>query len=289
VDFDAAVAELGTLIETLEREGDDRALLALELVDALHRPALAHIVAGEFDHPHVQALLAMYDLADVEPEILAEEALDSVRPYIESHGGQVELLQVQGGVVHLRLGGACDGCAGSTMTLTRGIEEALREHFPGFERIEAHAPEPVSAGGLPMASVAPPATPAPPAADLLQIDQVRPDNGAVATLRRPVFATVGELDELPPGGLRVVSADGIHVLLANVAGEVYALRDGCAVDGRTLAGGRLTGPIVVCPWHNCAYDVRSGKRADDEPGAAGLAVLPIAVQDGVLKVAVNVA
>jgi nitrite reductase/ring-hydroxylating ferredoxin subunit len=45
----------------------------------------------------------------------------------------------------------------------------------------------------------------------------------------------------------------------------------------------------VCPWHNCAYDVRSGKRADDEPGAADLAVVPVAVHDGVVKVAVNVA
>lgn len=257
MDFDAAVAELGTLVETLEREGDERALLLLELVDAIHRPALAHIVAGDLDHPLAQTLMAMYDLADVEPEILVEEALDEVRPYIESHGGQVELLEVDGGAVHLKLGGACDGCAGSAMTLTRGIEQALREHFPGFTRIVAHAPEP----------------------ELLQIE----------LMHRPVFADVGALTGLPPGELKVVDADGVAVLLANVDGDVYALRDGCPVDGRTLAGGRLAGSVVVCPWHNCAYDARSGRRADDEPGAAGLAVVPIAVQDGALKVAVNVA
>jgi len=257
VDFDAAVAELGALVETLERDGDERALLLLQLVDAIHRPALARIVAGDVDDPLAQTLLAMYGLADVEPEILVEEALDEVRPYIESHGGHVELLEVDGGVVHLRLGGACDGCAGSAMTLTRGIEQALREHFAAFERIVPHAPE----------------------QGLLQIE----------VLRRPVFAQVGELADLAPGTIRVVDADGVDVLLANVDGDVYALRDGCVVDGRTLAGGRLAGSIIVCPWHNCAYDARSGKRADDEPGAADLAVVPIAVQDGALKVAVDVA
>jgi len=267
VDFDAAVAELGTLVETLEREGDERALLLLELVDAIHRPALERIVAGELDHPLAQTLMAMYDLTEVEPAILVEEALDDVRPYIESHGGEVELLDVRGGDVHLRLGGACDGCAGSTMTLTRGIEQALRDHYPAFERIVSHAPEPA----------------------LLQIEMVRPDSSAVASMPRPVFADAADLDDLRPGDLRVVDADGVPVLLANVDGEVYALRDGCAVDGRTLAGGRLAGGIVVCPWHNCAYDARSGKRADDEPGAAGLAVVPVAVHDRAVKVAVNVA
>ena len=256
MDFDAAVAELETLVATLERDGDERALLLLQLVDAIHRPALERIVAGDLDHPLAQTLLAMYGLAEVEPEILVEEALDEVRPYIESHGGSVELLDVDGGAVHLRLSGACDGCAGSAMTLTRGIEQALREHFPAFKRIVAHAPEP----------------------PLLQIE----------LLKRPVFADVAALDELAEGELRVVEADGTPVLLANVDGDVYAVVDGCPVDGRTLANGRLAGSVVVCPWHNCAYDVRSGKRADDEPGQA-LPVVPVAVQDRTVKVAVNVA
>lgn len=284
MDFGTAVAELGALVETLEREGDERALLLLELVDAIHRPALARILDGDLDDPTAQTLLAMYDLVDVDDHVLAEEALDSVRPYIESHGGHVELLDVVGGEVHLRLGGACDGCAGSTLTLTRGIEEALREHLPGYERIVAHPPEPV-AGGLPMAAAQEP----PPITELLQIQLIRPDSGAVASLPRPVFAAVASLEELPPGAMQVVDADGTAVLLANVGGEVYAVRDGCPLDGRTLAGGKLSGSVVVCPWHNCAFDVRSGRSAEDEQLPQRLGVVPVAVQDGLLKVAVNVA
>jgi Fe-S cluster biogenesis protein NfuA/nitrite reductase/ring-hydroxylating ferredoxin subunit len=256
VEFRQAVAELDALVRTLEREGDERALLLLELVDAIHRPALQRIVEGRLDDPCAAALLAMYDLAPVDPRVLAEEALDDIRPYIESHGGAVELLDVHDGVVHLRLSGACDGCAGSTMTLSRGVEAALREHLPGFERVELEPAE----------------------RPLLQI----------ADLRRPVFVDVGSLDGLAPGALRAAAVEGVDVLMANVDGEVFAFRDGCAVDGLSLQGGRLTGSVLVCPWHNCAYDARSGRRLD-EAGAPGLRAIPMALVDGTLKVAVNVA
>src|SRR5438094_408813 len=72
VEFDAAVAELDALVRTLEREGDARALLLLELVDAIHRPALERLARGETDDPQVAALLAMYDLAPVPDEVLVQ-------------------------------------------------------------------------------------------------------------------------------------------------------------------------------------------------------------------------
>lgn len=254
MDFDRAVAELDTLVQTLEREGDERALMLLELIDAIHRPALGRIAAGDLDHPLAQALLAMYDLAPVDDALLAEEALDEVRPYIRSHGGEVDLLRVEDGVVHVAMSGACQGCAGSAMTLQRGIEATLREHFPGFRELVSHEPT-----------------------NVIELED---------RLRRPVFADVG--GEPGAGELRSVTVDGVAVLLANVEGEVYAFRDGCAVDGLPLGGSRLTDTVLVCPWHNCAYDARSGKRVD-EPAAAGLAVVPVAFADGVVKVAVNVA
>ena len=128
MEFDEAVAELDTLVQTLEREGDERALLLLELVDAIHRPALELIARGETEHPLARTLLAMYDLAPVDDAVLVEEALDSIRPYVESHGGKVELLGVEDGIVTVRMSGSCRGCAGSAITVRRGIEEALREH-----------------------------------------------------------------------------------------------------------------------------------------------------------------
>jgi Fe-S cluster biogenesis protein NfuA/nitrite reductase/ring-hydroxylating ferredoxin subunit len=262
MEFNEAVAELDTLVQTLEREGDERALMLLELVDAIHRPALELIARGDTEHPLARTLLAMYDLAPVDDAVLAEEALDSVRPYVESHGGRVDLVRVEDGVVTVRMSGACQGCAASAMTLRRGIEQALREHYPDFREVVAEEPD----------GAAEPAGP-----KLLQIED----------LRRPVFEDAGAAGE--PGQLRTIEADGVSVLLANVGGDVYAFRNGCAVDGLPLEGGRLTGDgVLVCPWHNCAYDARSGKRVD-EPGEPGLPVVPVALQDGTVRVAVNVA
>ncbi|MBA2359533.1 MAG: NifU family protein [Actinobacteria bacterium] len=259
MDFDRAVAQLATLVETLERDGDERALELLELVDAIHRPALDLIARGELEHPIAQALLAMYDLRPMEDEVRVQAALDEVRPYIHSHGGEVELLGVEDGVVHLRLAGACVGCAGSAMTMQRGIEEALRAGYPAFRELVAHEPEPAQV-------VAP----------VVQIGK----------FRRPVFAEAGAAEDVAPGELRAVTVEDIGVLLANVEGEIYAFKNGCPVDGLPLEGGRLADAVLVCPWHNCAYDARSGKRVDDE-AEPGLAVVPIAVEQGAVRVAVN--
>jgi Fe-S cluster biogenesis protein NfuA len=63
------------------------------------------------------------------------EALDRVRPGIESHGGDVELIGVKDGVAGIRMSGACDGCPMSQMTLRMGIELVIREAAPEIEQV----------------------------------------------------------------------------------------------------------------------------------------------------------
>ena len=72
-------------------------------------------------------------------------ALEEVRPYLQSHGGNVELLGVEGGVARLRMQGSCGGCPSSAMTLKLAIEEAIQKAAPDLEGIEAEGvaePEP---------------------------------------------------------------------------------------------------------------------------------------------------
>ena len=280
MEFDQAIKELETLIGTLERDDDDRALLLLQLVDAIHRPGLELLATGETEHPMAQALLAMYDLAPVEEHIQVEEILDDVRPYIESHGGDLELLDVEDGVVHVRLSGSCSGCAASAITLRRGVEDALREKYPNFKEVVPHEAEGAEAetngaNGGPQ---------------LLQIEGLS-DQRPKRKLNRPVFEDAGSIEDLGPGGMKAVEVDGASVLIVNIDGEPYAFKNSCPTDDRglPLEGGRLSGKVLVCPWHNCGYDARSGKRADDEPDKPDLAVVPIALRDGKLQVAVNVA
>jgi len=66
-----------------------------------------------------------------------EEVLGKIRPSLQADGGDVELVDVQDGVVKLRLTGACAGCPMSTMTLRMGVEKTLREEIPEIKRVEA--------------------------------------------------------------------------------------------------------------------------------------------------------
>lgn len=75
-------------------------------------------------------------MEDVESQV--ESVLAEIRPYIHSHGGEVNLVQVTPqGVVRLQLLGACDGCPMSTMTLRFGIERLLQERIPGIRSVES--------------------------------------------------------------------------------------------------------------------------------------------------------
>ncbi len=68
-----------------------------------------------------------------------ERTLDTLRPYIASHRGHVEVVDFDEGegVLLLRLGGTCQGCAASTVTLKQGIETRLREMVPEVKHVEA--------------------------------------------------------------------------------------------------------------------------------------------------------
>jgi Fe-S cluster biogenesis protein NfuA len=65
-----------------------------------------------------------------------ETVLDEMRPYLMSDGGNVELVEIDGPVVKLRLQGACGSCPSSTMTLRMGIERRLREFIPEIAEVE---------------------------------------------------------------------------------------------------------------------------------------------------------
>lgn len=65
-----------------------------------------------------------------------ETVLDELRPYLMADGGNVELVEIDGPIVRLRLQGACGSCPSSTMTLKMGIERRLREYIPEIAEVE---------------------------------------------------------------------------------------------------------------------------------------------------------
>ncbi len=69
------------------------------------------------------------------PEV--EKTLNKIRPALQADGGDGELVDVVGGVVKVRLTGACGGCPMATITLKNGIEALLKEEVPAVERVES--------------------------------------------------------------------------------------------------------------------------------------------------------
>jgi Fe-S cluster biogenesis protein NfuA len=65
-----------------------------------------------------------------------ETVLDEMRPYLMADGGNVELVEIDGPIVKLRLNGACGSCPSSTMTLRMGLERRLREEIPEINEVE---------------------------------------------------------------------------------------------------------------------------------------------------------
>ena len=116
----------------------------------------------------IASLLLIHGLYPVSLEARVREALDSVRPYMESHGGDVELLGIADGVARLRLEGRCVGCAASAATLELGIRQALEVSAPDLEGLEVEGvleepthEAPPGAILLPMAGAVPAPAPAP--------------------------------------------------------------------------------------------------------------------------------
>ncbi|MES0364051.1 MAG: NifU family protein [Desulfobacteria bacterium] len=66
-----------------------------------------------------------------------QTALDKIRPMLQRDGGDVELVDIEGGIVKVRLQGACKGCPMSQMTLKNGIEKHLKQEVPEVDSVES--------------------------------------------------------------------------------------------------------------------------------------------------------
>ena len=66
-----------------------------------------------------------------------ERALDSIRPALQADGGDIELVSFEDGIVKVRLGGACGCCSMSQITMTQGVEQAIKKAVPGVKKVIA--------------------------------------------------------------------------------------------------------------------------------------------------------
>jgi len=218
--------------------------------------ALAHAFTQDELISH---LLLLHGLHPVSLEDRVLDALAEVRPYLESHGGNVELLAVEEPTVRLRLQGSCSGCPSSTMTLKLAIENAIRKAAPEIEEVIAH-----EAKG---------------ASDLLQIE--------LAPGMRPAgdWLTAGALPDVAAGRPAVKRVGGRPILFLALDGRFYAYRPECPACGEALEDAPLLGVALTCPGCGNRYDVLRAGRGLDDPQLQ-LEPVPLLVDDdGLVKVA----
>jgi Fe-S cluster biogenesis protein NfuA/nitrite reductase/ring-hydroxylating ferredoxin subunit len=267
------------MASVLELYGEGLARV-MELVDEAG-PAGAAIRDALVEDGVVASLLLIHDLYPVPLAERVAEGLASVQPYMESHGGGVELLGLEGGVARLRLQGSCDGCAASSATLELAIKKALMEAAPDLVGMEVEgAVEPPKANGdlsgtpLPLAPAVPrPARLAPEGQD--PAGSVGPVSG---------WLDIDEVAGLPVGTHTALSVGGSELLVANVNDTLLAYLDVCAACGSSFEGGALDAGILTCPTCSARFDLpRAGRSADE--GSLQLGPVPL-LREGATRVRV---
>jgi Fe-S cluster biogenesis protein NfuA len=104
----------------------------------------------------LSSLFLLHGLHPVDIETRVARALVEVRPYLKSHGGNVELVKVENGVAYLRLEGSCHGCSSSTITLKLAIEEAIYKAAPDLDELHVEGvTDPPPRPGIPVSFVPP--------------------------------------------------------------------------------------------------------------------------------------
>lgn len=223
----------------------------------------------------VASLMLIHDLYPVPIEARVREGLEQVRPYMESHGGDVELLGIEDGVVHLRLEGSCKTCSASSSTLELAVRQALEQTAPDLVGMEVEGVvEPPTAGpALPLAGGH--------AGGAAGFEL--PILGA-PTPAAPSWFEVGEVGDVGPE--RMVAADvaGTDLVIANVEGTLLAFHNRCASCGARLEGGRLSAGALACPSCSRSFFLPRAGRSLDEDGLM-LEPVPLLREQGAVKVA----
>lgn len=263
------------LVEGLEDPAALSATLAVRrALDDAHRAALVHVVRqlrddprGKellfeiVDDPAVRMVLLMHEIIRPDPMTLAANALQQVRPQLQSHGGDVELVRIEEGTAYVRLSGACNGCSMSAVTMRNGVEQALKAEVPGIVGVEVLPNEP--------------------GPTLIQLSEIgvrsaEPEKGWVRADPLDAF----ELDQLRAVDLVPDSGAAVSALVVNLGGQLSAYVNECAHLGMPLDGADLDpgDGSLTCEWHGYCFDALSGE-CRTFPGAQ-LEQLPLRVEDG---------
>ena len=284
--------ELVRQVTELYGAGLERILQLLDRQGVLS-PATVSALTSD---PLVSGLLLIHGLHPVDLPGRVAGALDSVRPYLGSHGGDVELLGIsEEGVVRLRLLGSCQGCPSSSVTLKLAVEDAIETAAPEVTAIEVEEASPAAVPALIPVGALRSRLDGPGGHDGGLSDGGAPDWTAhdAAAPAAGTWQAVPALADLESGGVAGFLVAGVEVLTCRIGPDVYAFVDRCPRCTHSMPGATLQralaapvgGGLLRCPHCRSHYDVRkAGACLEDK--ALHLDPLPLLLRDGVPSVAV---
>jgi Fe-S cluster biogenesis protein NfuA/nitrite reductase/ring-hydroxylating ferredoxin subunit len=279
-----ASAGSGTVVrertEQLAAELTDLYGAALQRIVAMASESAPELVERFAADDLVASLMLVHGLHPHGVERRISDALDSVRPYLGSHGGDVALIEVvdgqDGPVVRLQFAGSCKSCPSSAVTLEFAVEDAVRAAAPEIASIEVVAAAESASGLI--------------SADSL-MSRVHPKDGAGATWHP--LPDIADLGAGEVGGFLVA---GVPILACRIGDDLFTYHDRCGRCHDSMAGAALHRPmgaptgqaVLRCPRCHAHFDVvHAGVGLDETTRtAAHLDPIPLLRRDGVLSVAV---
>ncbi|MCC5645615.1 NifU family protein [Nostoc sp. CHAB 5824] len=197
--------------------------------------ALRHAVADEV----VYAVLLYHELVKPPKPPLAQRiqtALEEVRPGLKSHNGDVELVAIKPpDTVEVRLIGTCSSCPASTLTLSQGVEQAIKNYCPEIIKVVA-----VNSN--------------------FTVNNANP--GLISPFSSKITSTwikVATIDQVPEFSVLAVQLAGTSLILHRQGATVTCYRNACTHLGSPLEKGKVENAIISCPSHGFQYSLETGK------------------------------
>lgn len=242
------IASLQSLADDWPVEIRDATNARAEAIDALNKEALRRLIRFLKDVPGfgaalreaagdevIYAVLRRHGILKPSLHERVEDALATIRPMLESHGGDVELVSVDPPRVDVRFLGACDGCPASTLTFYAGVKKAIQDALPEIR--EVRQVKGLGSGASDQVHFASP----------------------FANYKSDGWQFALKLGELHDGETTSRELDGQSVLLSRFGDQVTCFANHCAHMGMALDGGEIIDGVITCPYHGFRYALDSGE------------------------------
>jgi Fe-S cluster biogenesis protein NfuA/nitrite reductase/ring-hydroxylating ferredoxin subunit len=280
-DFQQHLQKIEDLVNTIEASADPNVRKsAIELMQCLmdlnatgierimniayeSSPNGGEIIDKIADDEMAESLLFLYGLHPLDIETRVMKALDKVRPYLQSHKGNVDLLNIKDGFVRLKLQGSCDGCASSAMTLKLAIEEAIYEFAPDIAGLQVEGVVEEKKAS--------------------QFVQIEPStkNGVI---NDEGWKEVSGLISLADGAVTSIEISKRPIIFCRIGETFYAYNDTCPECGNTMQNSSMNKSALICASCQGRFDVMRAGRGLDKPNLY-LEPFPLLVEQGHAKIA----